>query len=485
MSRDLDKNMQRRHFIKAGTLLTAGLTLPQIQGSEAQRPVRKNLICLPPTAPDLVRYCKAVDLMKKRPESDPESLAALAKTHVDHAPHSNWWFLPWHRAFVFYFEEICRDVLKKDDPSYRDDPPFRLPYWEWSRYPYVPEPFLDHGSPLYFNGRNSDGQVQVDCELAGAPNVDWYLQEPASFHVVGWTAEHLVEELGGGWLEGSPHNTVHAQVGGVMLHRNSPLDPLFWVHHCNVDRIWESWLALHARAVPSEKKWGDQPLTSFFDPASPSLPASPRCADTVRYGQFGAQYDRLETVFGCNLFESLPSAEIQFGPGEDTKQPGPRPEILLPRERKVDENRVAFSFDISEKFLSLMEKNPHLRPLRSRPVFPYFAVLLDQAPNPHTPTTAVRAFLNTPGASAATRSYELGFLGTVSFFPAVDSTMTPMARSFSFNIGPALARLKASGVLANTLEISLVSVDLADSKAKPAPVTPEKVRIAGFKGDGS
>jgi Common central domain of tyrosinase len=39
-------------------------------------------------------------------------------------------------------------------------------------------------------------------------------------------------------LEGRPHSVVHAFIGGLMSNRRSPTDPLFWLHHSNVDRIW-------------------------------------------------------------------------------------------------------------------------------------------------------------------------------------------------------------------------------------------------------
>lgn len=44
-------------------------------------------------------------------------------------------------------------------------------------------------------------------------------------------------------LEGY-HNTVHGWVGGTMNNiMISPADPLFWLHHAEVDRIWSAWQA--------------------------------------------------------------------------------------------------------------------------------------------------------------------------------------------------------------------------------------------------
>jgi tyrosinase len=59
------------------------------------------------------------------------------------------------------------------------------------------------------------------------------------------------------------HNRVHVWVGGSMLPFSSPNDPVFFLHHCNVDRLWAQW-------------WSD-------DPRRPYLPADgvPNAVDPV------------------------------------------------------------------------------------------------------------------------------------------------------------------------------------------------------------
>ena len=39
-------------------------------------------------------------------------------------------------------------------------------------------------------------------------------------------------------FEMGPHTFVHALIGGHMQSNWSPADPIFWLHHTNVDRIW-------------------------------------------------------------------------------------------------------------------------------------------------------------------------------------------------------------------------------------------------------
>ena len=55
-----------------------------------------------------------------------------------------------------------------------------------------------------------------------------------------------------GWLYGPApqlHNRVHVWVGGSMLPMTSPDDPVFFLHHANVDRIWSQWQLLHSSST--------------------------------------------------------------------------------------------------------------------------------------------------------------------------------------------------------------------------------------------
>jgi len=52
-----------------------------------------------------------------------------------------------------------------------------------------------------------------------------------------------------GWWRGPRlHNIVHVWVGGTMGPGTSPNDPVFFLHHCNIDRIWAVWQATHPGA---------------------------------------------------------------------------------------------------------------------------------------------------------------------------------------------------------------------------------------------
>jgi tyrosinase len=70
-------------------------------------------------------------------------------------------------------------------------------------------------------------------------------------------------------LEGLPHNKVHNYIGGVgpvspgpfgnMTNFLSPIDPIFFLHHANMDRLWDEWtrkqIALGLPSLPTGADW--------------------------------------------------------------------------------------------------------------------------------------------------------------------------------------------------------------------------------------
>lgn len=97
-----------------------------------------------------------------------------------------------------------------------------------------------------------------------------------------------------GWFgAGSIHNRVHLWVGGSMLPESSPNDPVFWLHHCNIDRLWTQWQREHpAEAYHPQSAVGDT------GPAGHNLPDSMQpwggtttVASTLDHHAMGFWYD--------------------------------------------------------------------------------------------------------------------------------------------------------------------------------------------------
>ncbi|WP_257453100.1 tyrosinase family protein [Archangium lipolyticum] len=188
------------------------------------------------------------------------------------AAHSGPAFLPWHRYFLLRFEVYLRIALR--------DPEFRLPYWDWAADAALADP---RQSPLWADGAmgrfTSPAVWQVRVvpaergltrlarprPLARAPGRegalptreqvrsvlrDQVLYDAPPYNSTSNGFRNYLE----GWEGPGLHNIVHVWVGGDMTDSTSPNDPLFFLHHCNVDRIWHAWRVRYPNApyVPAQ-----------------------------------------------------------------------------------------------------------------------------------------------------------------------------------------------------------------------------------------
>ena len=71
-----------------------------------------------------------------------------------------------------------------------------------------------------------------------------------------------------GDLEMQPHNVVHSALGGLMGDPDTAAqDPIFWLHHANIDRLWNQWIEQGGgRADPTDAAWLNTTFT-FYDEA--------------------------------------------------------------------------------------------------------------------------------------------------------------------------------------------------------------------------
>ena len=112
---------------------------------------------------------------------------------------------------------------------------------------------------------NLNKKTAFDCSplviLAGLLPVHFYYQNtnpkvPYNFRsfTSSKTTSHVIQPNGStlfSVLEGLPHNKVHNYIGGVgpldpgpygnMTNFLSPVDPIFFLHHSNMDRLWDLW----------------------------------------------------------------------------------------------------------------------------------------------------------------------------------------------------------------------------------------------------
>lgn len=141
-------------------------------------------------------------------------------------------FLPWHRDFLVKLEA----ALQAQNSS------ISLPYWDWTRADSISidvSPWKE-----FFGGRsNSGGKFDHwTYERNKEPRGNLPLQQDMLdiLHLDSFTRFR--------GIEGPAHAAGHIWVGGSMAGGASPLDPLFYLHHCNVDRLWYIWQLNHGAA---------------------------------------------------------------------------------------------------------------------------------------------------------------------------------------------------------------------------------------------
>ena len=97
-------------------------------------------------------------------------------------------------------------------------------------------------------------------------------------------------------LEAQPHNQVHNNTGGFMGDFLSPVDPIFFAHHGNIDRLWEVWTRKQLRlglptlpTCPDLAAWKREPFLFFVDAAGQPV-TEDRAGDYATIGSFDYAY---------------------------------------------------------------------------------------------------------------------------------------------------------------------------------------------------
>ena len=252
--------MRRRDFLAiSAAIFTTPLASPYVTKARANsgtpvvngKRVRRRLSTLSDSDPFFAAYAQAVDLMHQQPETSPRSWIAQARLHADFCQHGTVEFFPWHRPYLSFFEHICGTLI--------GDATFALPYWNWGdNNGRLPAPFFANGplnvtswtDPGSYNGQGW-GQIntvpyryaRADFGLRDSPFAGQF-SDIALQNVENAPNFSLLSEL-----TENPHGTAHVVTGGNpdfalgteeghFSSGLSPLDPIFWLHHANVDRIW-------------------------------------------------------------------------------------------------------------------------------------------------------------------------------------------------------------------------------------------------------
>ena len=211
---------------------------------------RRNIVCLGSDALHDLR--EALTQMFALPASDEHSFAALAGLHGNpgnFCRHGAPGFFTWHRAYMVYFERALRCI----------DSSITLPFWDWSSGPtvgvpaacasptYVNRSGVTVPNPLYAGPLPGGGLTARRADIATTSFADIATAAQSAL-ATSATFASFQNAMNG------PHGSVHVRTGGQMgAVPFAGYDPIFYLHHCNVDRLWARWQATHPGALPASE----------------------------------------------------------------------------------------------------------------------------------------------------------------------------------------------------------------------------------------
>ncbi|MBP1851056.1 tyrosinase family protein [Rhizobium halophytocola] len=223
---------------------------------------------------------------------EPVPVPADQTLYWNQCQHQSWYFLPWHRGYVWAIESMLRQAIV--DAGGPDD--WALPYWNYSdtsrpNARLLPPAFsrqtLPDGSanPLFVQQRYGQGTSPIvlpagDVTLE-ALSVTFYTGTSRASSGFGGLKTGFSHGGGvSGRLESKPHNIVHVDIGGqnsagpgLMSDPDTAgLDPIFWLHHANIDRLWAVWNAA-GNSDPTDAAWLNGPMDRKF--VMPDLAGNP------------------------------------------------------------------------------------------------------------------------------------------------------------------------------------------------------------------
>jgi tyrosinase len=154
-------------------------------------------------------------------------------------------FLPWHRAYLYFFELSLK----------RFEATVTLPWWDWTHVRGVPHAYAVaqvHGvdNPLAAGG--AVDPIATRQGGRGAPATTSRNPGPARELPTARAVAQLLDLGDFGDFQQQLeeiHDSVHVWAGGTMSEIPfAAFDPLFFAHHVMIDRLWRLWQLRHPTA---------------------------------------------------------------------------------------------------------------------------------------------------------------------------------------------------------------------------------------------
>lgn len=214
-------------------------------------------------------------------------------------------FLVWHRLYIWHFEKIVRKLS-----GYKE---FALPYWAYTNksesYKTLPSIFRDKNSNLYEasrfdslnNGYPVSGEIERSLDLSKLFSYTDYRLFSNNINAAPHGAMHDYIGAGNdttGKLQFNNEVTGTVTSTGLMgWVPTAAFDPIFWLHHSNIDRIWQQWTnSPNGKAVMlAELKDAPWPYV-FFDENGKRVEYTIEQALDIVYGEMDYDFDDTKLI---------------------------------------------------------------------------------------------------------------------------------------------------------------------------------------------
>ena len=202
-------------------------------------------------------------------------------------------FLAWHRRQMFELEQAMQDI----------NPDISMPFWDSSTDQSANSPLWDESFM---------GQFDEDWQLNRAFGSVDLLPTPTEVSDV--QAETNFLDYSDDFERGTPHTGAHQWVGGFMPTSSSPRDPIFYLHHTYVDKLWDDWHEVNQNSSFIRTSMLRYDGTYIFDGTLLPLVNPNDIVNTRSLGVFYAdnQLAMLDNYTVSNIYNDLESFYYQY-----------------------------------------------------------------------------------------------------------------------------------------------------------------------------
>lgn len=461
--------------------------------------VRENINIFSQDPTKLKKLRDAVDVLKKRnldnsiswfnqagihgiPGNDPSlnQIPMSIQALFNQCHQNEELFFLWHRAYVAALEKLLQDAIH--------DPSFRLPYWNWYTDSSLPEAFRNEFLDAQHTQKNSLYVANRNANVNKGKPI-WKPEVTADFD-----ADFTQFQFD---LRTNEHNNIHVLVGmptNMGRTTYAARDPIFYLHHANIDRLLMVWLEMNPNHHPpaSFPDWDSAVYRFPVPPGSvgnSNPPVHTPSEQDLALGSMeamGYKYDNVDppsvspppvpTAPQHLQVAAAPSVSpnqmklMQFAGAEVPNKP-----LEIAAGGTVDLTVEANKMD---QLKSLANSTPSPQAGGLSVVFENI-----QVKEPPPGLAGYRVFVNLPNEATRSESFRDHFVGTLGFFDlqhaAEHGPVTVKLRFSPSHGAPALAK-SVTTADKTKVSVSLVPILAPGATAPTAPVlTIGRIRLEG------